>query len=102
MGLLEWAKSQGLTAVKIKKAVYISEKGDDENDGLTPKTPVQSFGRLFMLREKGDDVHFMEKEYADAIMGEAHESERERSIQENMVDGLPPWTVRLGGPTSNQ
>ena len=90
VGLSEWAKSEGLTAVKIKKAVYISVNGDDKNDGLTPKTPVRSWGRFFMLTEKGDDVHFMEQECFDGMMGEAHKSERERSVQENLVDGLPP------------
>jgi hypothetical protein len=69
LGLLEWAESQGLTAVlKITKAVYISVNGDDKNDGLTPETPVRSIARLEMLKEEGDKVHFMEQGAFDQML----------------------------------
>jgi len=29
--------------------VYVSDKGEDENDGLSPEAPVKSLKRLYVL-----------------------------------------------------
>jgi len=35
--------------------IYISDKGDDENDGLTPLTPIRSWEQWLKLKTGNDE-----------------------------------------------
>ena len=36
--------------------IFISEKGDDENDGLTPLTPIRSWRQYLKLKTGNDEI----------------------------------------------
>jgi hypothetical protein len=36
--------------------IYISDKGDDKNDGLTENTPIHSWGRYLKLKTGSDQI----------------------------------------------
>ena len=40
--------------------VYISERGDDKNDGRTPETPVYSWERALKLCDGDTEAHLMD------------------------------------------
>jgi hypothetical protein len=42
------------------KKIYVSNDGDDRNDGLTDETPVLSWRRVLMLCKSANEVHLME------------------------------------------
>jgi hypothetical protein len=42
--------------------IYVSNDGDDRNDGLSDKTPVRSWRRVLMLCKGANEIHLMEDE----------------------------------------
>jgi hypothetical protein len=41
------------------KKIYVSDTGDDENDGLTESTPIRSWLRFINLCEGNDEIIIM-------------------------------------------
>jgi hypothetical protein len=39
--------------------IYISDEGKDENDALTSKTPIRSWGRYLKIKTGGDNLVLM-------------------------------------------
>ena len=54
------------------RKIYVSDNGNDKNDGLTGKTPIRSWQRFIQLCEGNDEI---------IIMGDA-DSGRMRLIAE--------------------
>jgi hypothetical protein len=40
----------------LMRKIYVSDRGDDKNDGLTSTTPVRSWQRLIELCEGNDEI----------------------------------------------
>jgi hypothetical protein len=45
------------------QTIYVSNHGDDKNDGLTPETPVHSWRRLMTLCKGNQAMHLMEGDF---------------------------------------
>lgn len=43
----------------LMRKIYVSDGGDDKNDGLTEKTPIRSWQRFIALCEGNDEVIIM-------------------------------------------
>ena len=71
--------------------------GDDKNDGLTPETPVRSIARLEMLKEEATrSTLWSGKPLTKCSPTEGTERTGQfPHLEENLVDGLPPWTVKI-------
>jgi hypothetical protein len=41
------------------RKIYVSDSGDDKNDGLTEKTPIRSWQRFITLCEGNDEIIIM-------------------------------------------
>ena len=41
------------------RKIYVSDNGDDKNDGLTEKTPIRSWQRFLKLCEGNDEIIIM-------------------------------------------
>jgi hypothetical protein len=43
----------------LMRKIYVSDSGEDKNDGLTSKTPVRSWQRFIELCEGNDEIIIM-------------------------------------------
>lgn len=41
------------------RKIYVSDSGNDKNDGLTEKTPIRSWQRFIQLCEGNDEIIIM-------------------------------------------
>jgi hypothetical protein len=41
------------------RKIYVSDSGNDKDDGLTEKTPIRSWQRFIQLREGNDEIIIM-------------------------------------------
>jgi hypothetical protein len=44
---------------KLMRKIYVSDNGNDSNDGLTEKTPIRSWQRFIQLCEGNDEIIIM-------------------------------------------
>jgi hypothetical protein len=59
------------------QTIYVSNNGDDKNDGLTAQTPVHSWRRYMALSRGNHALHLMEGDATFKRLKEERKSEAE-------------------------
>jgi hypothetical protein len=58
--------------------IYVSNSGDDENDGLTRDKPVQSWWRVQTLSKGNSEMHLMEGDFTLLRLKAETDEQRDR------------------------
>jgi hypothetical protein len=58
--------------------IYVSNSGDDENDGLTRDKPVQSWWRVQTLSKGNSEMHLMEGDFTLLWLKAETDEQRDR------------------------
>lgn len=98
---------QSLYPLSTGTVYYVSNSGDDENDGLTPETPIKSLAKASMLPLKAGDSVLFKK--GDRFVGNLHYSNLagtkenpitiasygEGTLRPILTNGNDPWRAGL-------
>jgi len=58
--------------------IYVSNSGDDENDGLTRDKPVRSWWRVQTLSKGNSEMHLMEGDFTLLRLKAEFDEQRDR------------------------
>ena len=78
--------------------IYISERGDDKNDGRSRETPVYSWKRAVNLCDGNSEMRVMEGPTLQWLTGEI-EKRRKMKWSSRLVDVLQPLNHRSNAGT---